>query len=103
MLGAALAVLLLIQTPVNDPTVAVILADRTVIVTKSEAEAWRSVIHPERDRALHVALTITLGTMAEHKVCDERLTAQERERFRWHRRALQGAYCPRGPTPVVLR
>lgn len=45
-----------------DPPVAVVLRDRVLILKQSEAEAWYKLIDPEKDRALHVALTYALGT-----------------------------------------
>lgn len=45
-----------------DPPLAVVLRDRVLILKQSEAEAWYKVIDPEKDRALHVALTLALGT-----------------------------------------
>lgn len=66
----ALVITLLLQFT-TEPTVDVILRDRTITLRQSEAEAWYEVIDPERDRALHVALTCSLGTVpspADHPV-----------------------------------
>lgn len=53
-------VIALLQTP--DPTVAVVMADRTLLIRKSEAEALYKITDPQRDLALYVALNHALGT-----------------------------------------
>lgn len=78
----------LLQTP--DSTVPVHLHDRVIIITRSEAESWYKSLSREKDWATVAALEIALGTAIDNEIDNEQLTPQERERFRWHRRALQG-------------
>lgn len=89
MLGLTLAIALLVQVP-SEQTVTLIFRDRTQTITLSEAKALYKTVDPVKDQALHVALTLALGTVPDHRIHEPELTPQERERFRWHRRPLQG-------------
>lgn len=94
MIGAelALALALLLQVPV-EPTVTIILDGQEQTLKVKDAELMLEHIdhyqEPERTKIM-AALVIGLGTLPEHKVYEPNLTPQERERFRWHRRPLQG-------------
>lgn len=88
MISSTLVLALLLSQPVSDPTVPVILRERVVIIKRSEAEAW---LRTTKDARLRAAIEIALGTMPVNEVDREpsELTPQDRERFRWQRRALQ--------------
>lgn len=92
MIALVLTVALL-QSPTPERTVALVFRDRTVIVRLSEAESQYATLlrNPEQDHALFAALTLALGTIPDHRIHEPQLTPQERERFRWHRRPLQGS------------
>lgn len=89
---AFLLIATLLQTPAPEPTVTLILRGEERPMKASEAQAqYDSLLaSPEQDHALFAALTLALGTIPDHRVHEPQLTPQERERFRWHRRPLQG-------------
>lgn len=76
------------QTQTEDPKIALIVREQTVIVKKSEALR----LAKSEDLNVRAAAQIALGTvpdsLAEFEI--ELLTPQEAERFRWVRAPLQG-------------
>lgn len=62
MIALALTIALLVQSPAPEPTVTLIFRDRTQTITLSEAKALYKTVDPVKDQALHVALTLALGT-----------------------------------------
>lgn len=69
-------------------TVAVVISpEQTVTMTVTEAERQLRVTD---DPILRHALVVALGSIGEGD-SEPRLTRQERERFRWHRRPTQRA------------
>lgn len=79
-------ILATILTLPQERTVAVILGpEQTVTMTVAEAERQLRVTD---DPILRHALVVALGSIGEGD-SEPRLTRQERERFRWHRRSTQ--------------
>lgn len=85
----ALLLCLLFPLQQSNPDIAIIYDGQTVIMPLANAERLYRSDLAAKDNKLRAALEIALGTLPSNKPDNEVLSVQDRERFRWQRRALQ--------------